>query len=60
VGAAAAVGPELTDAWLTERIWAIHASSSGRYGSPRVHAMLARAGIRVGEKRGAVDAFGGA
>ncbi len=42
---------ELTDAWLTERIRAIHAASSGRYGSPRVHAMLARAGIRVGEKR---------
>ena len=41
----------LYDAWLTERIRAIHAASSGRYGSPRVHAMLARAGIRVGEKR---------
>jgi len=42
---------ELTDAWLTERIRAIHASSSGRYGSPRVHAVLRRQGIRVGEKR---------
>jgi putative transposase len=42
---------ELSDAWLTERIRAIHASSSGRYGSPRVHAMLQREGIRVGEKR---------
>ena len=42
---------ELSDAWLTERIRQVHASSSGRYGSPRVHAMLARAGIRVGEKR---------
>jgi putative transposase len=41
----------LHDAWLTERIRAIHVASSGRYGSPRVHAMLARAGIRVGEKR---------
>jgi putative transposase len=41
----------LYDAWLTERIRAIHAASSGRYGSPSVHAMLARAGIRVGEKR---------
>jgi putative transposase len=41
----------LSDAWLTERIRAIHASSSGRYGSPRVHAMLRRQGIRVGEKR---------
>jgi putative transposase len=41
----------LYDAWLIERIRAIHAASSGRYGSPRVHAMLARAGVRVGEKR---------
>ena len=41
----------LHDAWLTERIRQVHAASSGRYGSPRVHAMLARAGIRVGEKR---------
>ena len=41
----------LYDAWLLERIRAIHVASSGRYGSPRVHAMLARAGIRVGEKR---------
>jgi len=42
---------ELTDAWLIERIRAIHAASGGRYGSPRVHAMLRRQGIRVGEKR---------
>jgi putative transposase len=42
---------ELSDAWLTERIRRIHAASGGRYGSPRVHAMLAREGIRVGEKR---------
>jgi putative transposase len=42
---------ELTDAWLTERIRAIHEASSGRYGSPRVHAVLRREGIRVGEKR---------
>jgi hypothetical protein len=41
----------LHDAWLTERIRQIHASSKGRYGSPRVHAMLRRQGIRVGEKR---------
>lgn len=41
----------LSDAWLTERIRAIHASSSGRYGSPRVQAMLRREGICVGEKR---------
>ena len=37
--------------WLTERIRQIHAASGGRYGSPRVHAMLRREGIRVGEKR---------
>jgi putative transposase len=48
---------ELTDAWLTERIRRIHAASGGRYGSPRVHAMLAREGIAVGEKRvGSADA----
>jgi putative transposase len=41
----------LTDAWLTERIRRIHASSGGRYASPRVHAMLAREGIGVGRKR---------
>jgi putative transposase len=41
----------LHDAWLTERIRVIHAASKGRYGSPRVHAMLRRQGIRVGEKR---------
>ena len=41
----------LYDAWLIERIRVVHEASKGRYGSPRVHAMLARAGIRVGEKR---------
>jgi putative transposase len=41
----------LHDAWLTERIRQVHAASKGRYGSPRVHAMLRREGIRVGEKR---------
>lgn len=40
VGHAPAVGP-LTDAWVTERIRAIHEASGGRYGSPRVRAMLA-------------------
>jgi putative transposase len=42
---------ELTDAWLSERIRQVHAASKGRYGSPRVHAMLARQGIRIGRKR---------
>jgi putative transposase len=42
---------ELTDAWLLERIRQVHAASGGRYGSPRVHAMLRREGIGVGEKR---------
>ena len=41
----------LYDAWLIERIRVVHGACKGRYGSPRVHAMLARAGIRVGEKR---------
>jgi putative transposase len=41
----------LYDAWLLERIRAIHGATKGRYGSPRVHAMLRRRGIRVGEKR---------
>lgn len=42
---------QLSDAWLVERIRVIHAASGGRYGSPRVHALLQREGIRVGEKR---------
>ena len=41
----------LYDAWLLERIRVIHEATKGRYGSPRVHAMLRREGIRVGEKR---------
>jgi putative transposase len=41
----------LTDAWLTERIRQVHVASKGRYGSPRVHAVPRRQGIRVGEKR---------
>jgi transposase InsO family protein len=41
----------LGDAWLTVQVRRIHGASSGRYGSPRVHAMLAREGIHVGEKR---------
>jgi putative transposase len=42
---------ELGDAWLLERIRQVHAASKCRYGSPRVHAMLRRQGIRVGRKR---------
>ncbi len=42
---------ELNDAWLSEKVRAIHAGSGGRYGSPRVHAMLRREGIHVGRKR---------
>ncbi len=42
---------EPTDAWLTEQIRRIHEVSGGRYGSPRVHAMLRREGIRFGERR---------
>jgi putative transposase len=42
----------LTDAWLTERIRAIHTAHRGVYGSPRIHADLRLAhGIRVGRKR---------
>jgi putative transposase len=42
----------LTDAWLTERIRAIHAAHRGVYGSPRIHADLRLAhDISVGRKR---------
>lgn len=41
----------LSDAWLIEQIKRIHGASGGRYGSPRVHAMLLREGIAVGKKR---------
>ena len=39
------------DAELTRTILTIHADARGTYGAPRVHAMLARQDIRVGEKR---------
>ena len=43
---------ELTDAWLTEKIKAIHADSDGTYGARRIHAELRlEHGIRVGRKR---------
>jgi putative transposase len=41
----------LADAWLTERIVAIHRESRGTYGARRVHVALAQQGIRVGRKR---------
>jgi putative transposase len=41
----------LADAWLGERIAAIHRESRGTYGSRRVHAALQRQGIRIGRKR---------
>jgi putative transposase len=42
---------DVDDAYLIERISAIHAKSRGTYGARRVHAMLAREGIYVGKKR---------
>jgi HTH-like domain len=42
---------ELADVWLIEQIRRIHGASGGGYGSPRVHAMFVREGLRVGEKR---------
>jgi putative transposase len=41
----------LADAWLAERIAAIHRESRGTYGARRVHAALRQQGIRVGRKR---------
>ena len=41
---------ELGDAWLTEKIRAIHAKSKGTYGSRRIHAELRlEHSIRVGK-----------
>ncbi|WP_432021360.1 IS3 family transposase [Streptomyces sp. 1222.5] len=39
------------DIELTAQIRQAHADSGGIYGSPRVHAVLRREGIRVGRKR---------
>ena len=42
----------LSDAWLTEKLKAIHAASDGTYGARRIHAELRlEHGIRVGRKR---------
>jgi putative transposase len=43
---------ELTVAWLTEKITAIHAENREVYGSPRIHAELRMAyGVEVSRKR---------
>ena len=39
------------DAWLKEAIGEIHATSRGTYGTPRIHATLARRGVHIGQKR---------
>ena len=39
------------DAWLAERIRAVHDRSGGTYGAPRVHAQLRRDGVHVSRKR---------
>jgi putative transposase len=41
----------VADAAVAERIEAIWERSRRTYGAPRIHAMLARDGIRVGRKR---------
>jgi putative transposase len=41
----------LADAYLGERIAAIHRQSRGTYGARRVHAVLRQQGIRIGRKR---------
>jgi putative transposase len=47
----AASARAVADAELAEKIEKIWADSGRSYGSPRVHAALAREGIRVGRKR---------
>ena len=42
---------EVSDAELTEKITAIHTTSRGTYGSPRVHAELRRQGVCCGRRR---------
>jgi putative transposase len=42
---------EVSDAEGTEKIIAIHTTSRGTYGSPRVHAELRRQGVCCGRRR---------
>ncbi len=42
---------EVSDAELTSKITAIHTTSRGTYGSPRVHAELRRQGVCCGRRR---------
>lgn len=49
--AAAPAARHVADAALLESIREIHQVSGGTYGAPRVHAVLARHGVRVGRKR---------
>lgn len=44
-------GHRKSDQALTQKIVAIHQSSRGVYGSPRIHKVLQNEGIRVGKKR---------
>jgi putative transposase len=51
LAAASTVEPPARDEALTAAIEAIHAESTGTYGSPRIHAVLKRRGERVARKR---------
>jgi putative transposase len=51
-GRRAPSGRALSDAWLTEKIKAIHQANRGVYGARRIHAELRLTqGVRVGRKR---------